>query len=83
MLLLESSDAAIQPVTLLIAPHLNLCDVLFPIMSTPATKIYHLFIKKIKKSTKKPCMSRAVDTEREGFEPSVTSLPRSISSRVP
>ena len=80
MLLLEASDAGMKAVTLLIAPHSDLCDVLFPIMSTPATKIYHLFIKK---STKKPCMSRAVDTEREGFEPSVTSLPRSISSRVP
>ena len=53
MLLLESSDAAIQPVTLLIAPHLNLCDVLFPIMSTPATKIYHLFIAKNKKNLQK------------------------------
>lgn len=49
MLLLEASDAGMQAVTLLIAPHSDLCDVLFPIMSTLASKIYHLFIKKIYK----------------------------------
>lgn len=50
MLLLEVSDAGMQAVTLLIAPHSDLCDVLFPIMSTLASKIYHLFIKNLQKS---------------------------------